>query len=332
MFTPEFQAHLCALSTYAAHVNESPSSTLASNLDAFEFTERPQFCDPPDHCGAFSPESEERLVALRSLASNNVESVRYELDHCRRTDTTELHFLSPNSCDTPGWLAHLHGRVTSISSLPLDDIHNTFQQAQTNGLTVVELFGGMASGLEMCLRNGFPIRRYIYCDKSDSARAIARHRLQGLSLQYPDLLPPSVWEHAFSTLPQDVYSITPAHLLAAGCNDGSQWFLIAGFECQDLSPAGSGAGLAGSRSNSFYPLLQILGELQSLQNRFSNPPMYLIENTAMQCTSHVRPAVQSAFDEICLRLGQPVLLDAARMGSYAHRLRNYWTNLCDPPW
>ena len=41
-------------------------------------------------------------------------------------------------------------------------------------------------------------------------------------------------------------------------------------------------------------------------------------------------AVQEAYDEICSRLGSPVLLDAARVNSYAHRLRNYWQNICAP--
>ena len=50
----------------------------------------------------------------------------------------------------------------------------------------------------------------------------------------------------------------------------------------------------------------------------------------MQCTTSIRPVVLSSFEEICDRLGPPVLLDAARVGSYTFRLRNYWTNLCNP--
>ena len=50
----------------------------------------------------------------------------------------------------------------------------------------------------------------------------------------------------------------------------------------------------------------------------------------MQSVTPVRPAVKDAYEEICSRIGPSVLLDAARTGSYAHRLRNYWTNLCNP--
>jgi hypothetical protein len=36
---------------------------------------------------------------------------------------------------------------------------------------------------------------------------------------------------------------------------------------------------------------------------------------------------QVPFPSICAALGQPVELDAARCGSYAHRLRNGWSDL-----
>jgi hypothetical protein len=53
----------------------------------------------------------------------------------------------------------------------------------------------------------------------------------------------------------------------------------------------------------------------------------LIENTAMLATGKATKLVQEAYHEICSKIGVPILLDAARVGSYSHRLRNYWTNL-----
>ena len=328
LFTPEFQSHLDTLTSRAAQMSDFTPCSLSTHLSYGDFHESPQDSglEPAEEYD-FSSGCVDRLLALRGLAANQVEKVRYELNRLPSDKpTSNLCFVPSDHPDTPAWLTLLHGRVSGVDSHPAPD--SCLQQGHNDGLTVLELFGGMASGLEMCLRNGFAIRRYIYCDKDDNARAIAQYRLQGFSFKYPDLLPPSAWESAFATLPQDVYKITPDHLRSASCQDGSQWFVIAGFECQDLSPAGSGAGLKGSRSNSFYPLLQIIGELQHLQRR-QLPPLYLVENTAMQCTQTVRPEVQASFDEICNRLGHPVVLDAAQVGSYAHRLRNYWTNLCD---
>jgi len=37
---------------------------------------------------------------------------------------------------------------------------------------------------------------------------------------------------------------------------------------------------------------------------------------------------QDDFQQVCSRIGAPVLNDAAQFGSLAHRSRNYWTNLC----
>ncbi|GAX78371.1 hypothetical protein CEUSTIGMA_g5813.t1 [Chlamydomonas eustigma] len=37
--------------------------------------------------------------------------------------------------------------------------------------------------------------------------------------------------------------------------------------------------------------------------------------------------MKDSFHELCAKIGSPVVLDAANVGSYAHRLRNYWTNL-----
>ena len=199
------------------------------------------------------------------------------------------------------------------------------------GITLFEPFGGIAAGLEMCLRNGIRIARYIYSDISASARAIAHHRLSTLTTEYPRLLPPEAWSDAFSVLPQDVYLIGSTELINAGALDGTQWLVVAGFECQDLSPAGGGRGLRGARSSSFYPLVRIIGTLQQLQ--WSRPPLYLIENTAMQVGSRSasRPGILEDFDTICSVLGPNLLLDAARVDSFAARLRNYWTNMAPTP-
>ena len=198
----------------------------------------------------------------------------------------------------------------------------------STGVTLYEPFGGLCAGLEMLLRCGVPVLRYLYSDISPQAQAVAAHRLPLLTKQYGSaLLPPEAYARAFSQLPQDVYSITTTDLLAAGARDNTQWMVVAGWECQDLSPAGSGRGLSGSRSNSFFPLVNIVGALQQLQQR--RPPAYLLENTAMQCSPSFSTRLQSDFATICDRIGACILLDAARVDSCAHRLRDYWTNLAD---
>jgi tryptophanase len=53
------------------------------------------------------------------------------------------------------------------------------------------------------------------------------------------------------------------------------------------------------------------------------PLAYMIEDTATQYTL----GSSKAMKELCAKIGFPVVLDAANVASYAHRLRNYWTNL-----
>jgi hypothetical protein len=60
------------------------------------------------------------------------------------------------------------------------------------------------------------------------------------------------------------------------------------------------------------------------------PPAYLLENVAMQHNfrhSHIKVP---EYKKLVNMLGTPLTFDAAQAGSYAHRLRNYWTNLVHP--
>ena len=234
-----------------------------------------------------------------------------------------LHTLPPYI--VPTWSSTLVQGQPRVLSINAQEALDSSIADLYDGIVLLELFGGICAGLEMALRCGIMVSRYIYCDISTSAQQAASARCAFLSSTYPHLLSPSAWAHAFTTLPQDISLITQEHLLAAGAHNSDQWMLIAGFECQDLSPAGSGKGLSGRRSSTFYPLLSILGELQFLQPY--RPPLYLIENTAMLAASSATQEVQAAYHELSVRLGPPVLLDAARVGSFAHRLRNYWTNV-----
>lgn len=265
----------------------------------------------------FSSAQWERLVALRYSAARWVDDTWEDLQAMLGAEPGRLTFTA-----APPDAFHVRG-VRAIDSTPVPG--RTIQAMLSGSVTLFEPFGGLAAGLEMLLRNGVVISRYIYCDISAAARAIAAHRLGLLSAAYPGQLPPDAWADAFRTVPQDIYAITTAELIHAGALDGTQWVVVAGFECQDLSPAGSGKGLQGAKSSSFYPLVQLLGTLQQLQ--WACPPVYLIENTAMQFGARARPELLRDYDTICDAIGPSVLLDAARVNSHAHRLRNYWSNL-----
>jgi hypothetical protein len=149
------------------------------------------------------------------------------------------------------------------------------------------------------------------------------------TIKYPHLLALEAFLHAFDTLPADVQRVDTAALLHAGAGDGGQWLVIAGWpRNKDLSAAGTGRGLGGSRSGLFYDTLRIVGTLQQLQADV--PPANILENTHMQSDNNHAFVRQQSFPAICSALGAPVALDAARCGAYAHRLRNFWSNIACP--
>lgn len=192
-----------------------------------------------------------------------------------------------------------------------------------------EPFGGLGAGIEMVLRHGVKVNRYVYADTSEVAQKVMQHRLTLLTGRYPELLPATAWEDAFTTLPMDVYEITGANI-AAVVKPGEQWLVVAGWECSDLSPAGGGKGLKGSKSSTYYQLLHLLNDLQKVGREKGNPPIgYLLENTAFQYHWSAEVAGKD-FAAVCDVLGSPLEVDAARFGSRAHRLRNFWTNLGEP--
>ncbi len=196
------------------------------------------------------------------------------------------------------------------------------------GVVVLELFGGLCAGLEMGLRNDLSVSQYFYCDISKAASTCAAHRLQQMSNAYPALLPETACKHAFA-LPQNVREWNESVVLDFLKRVGSKpILLVAGWECQDLSSAGNLTGLQGKHSNTFYDLVRIL---RLLQQHSKGPVAHVLENTAFQFNFNSEQISKDHFAEVCTHIGHPVVLDAARFGSHAHRLRNFWTNLAPQP-
>ena len=195
----------------------------------------------------------EQQMRLRSRASQQAEIA---LGNRMAPGWSSLQVLRPQPRGSLSSSPDRGGRIASVDATPVPI--QCVTGMIDNGVSILELFGGLSAGVEALLRQGVSVHKYIYCDTSVSARAISRHRLEFLTCKYPFQFPHSAWAGAFSTLPPDVYAVAehPELLVSqARCLDGTQWFLIAGFECADLSPAGSRQGLQGLKSQTFYPLL-----------------------------------------------------------------------------
>jgi hypothetical protein len=86
--------------------------------------------------------------------------------------------------------------------------------------------------------------------------------------------------------------------------------------------AGKQNGLQDGRSSQFHDMIWVMHYLHTSQRR---PPGYIVENVPVVSSSRLRTL--ESMHRIHNILGVPVLIDAAVVGSRAHRPRLWWTNL-----
>ena len=187
-----------------------------------------------------------------------------------------------------------------------------------DGVVLVELFAGLATGLAAALAQGIRIRRYVYVDVDPVAQIAAQARVGQLLDHYPTLLPSDAVRGFQSTWPHDVKLIGAAAFAASGPVD----MVIAGWECQGHSRAGAGRGLLDHRSALFFELVRLTNLLQAAQ---VSSPAYIFEN--VYSGDDRRHAVRQDFQVVRQYLGHEFAFDAAQVGARAHRYRAYWTNL-----
>jgi hypothetical protein len=73
-----------------------------------------------------------------------------------------------------------------------------------DGIVLLELFGGIGSGLVAVLQAGLKIKRYIYVDVDEAAREVAKRHSRRLRTQFPELLATSAIKTSFCMLVGDI--------------------------------------------------------------------------------------------------------------------------------
>jgi hypothetical protein len=109
-------------------------------------------------------------------------------------------------------------------------------QPPPEGIVLVEIFGGISTGLAAVLEAGITVRRYIHVDNGYAANRAVRHHIQQLLLTYPTQLSTSAIFGCCGQLPQDVTMISDEDLRRLG----HVHLIIAGWLCQGHSQAGTG--------------------------------------------------------------------------------------------
>jgi len=97
--------------------------------------------------------------------------------------------------------------------------------------------------------------------------------------------------------------------------------IILSWECQGFLATRFGESLNDIRSGFFTDMIRLITWAQSISPTLG----YVIENTPSQLDQ--KEKAQKHYTLVKHYLGKPFLLDVAQCGSYAHRLRNWWTNV-----
>jgi hypothetical protein len=134
--------------------------------------------------------------------------------------------------------------------------------------------------------------------------------------RFPQQFATTAWKASFTFLPFNIQLIQKKHMELLGLVD----FIISSWECQGFSAVGFGEGLSDTRSSLFMDMIRLITWAQSISPTLG----YVIKNTPSQLDQ--REKIQEHYTLVKHYLGELLLLDAAQCGSYAHRLRNWWTN------
>ena len=196
-----------------------------------------------------------------------------------------------------------------------------------NGVHVLDLFAGITcAGLRIVLAAGLKVKCYTSVESDEISRGISNEVLSKLQSEYPHQLSDAALRGHSKRIPQDIKMVSENDLKDLMQNKGEVHFVCGGWPCQNMSMAGSQLGMHDERFPTFLNMVHIINILQRVQ---CLPPIYCLENTWPGPAGR-KEGIDKASDIIQAFIGAPVIVDAAGLGSAAHRVRLYWTNFCEP--
>jgi site-specific DNA-cytosine methylase len=189
-------------------------------------------------------------------------------------------------------------------------------------VTVLCLFAGIGAELGGLLQAGIRIRKLLVVEIDPVARRILEFRVRCSHRGYPDQLPAVACEGLLKAMPADIRlvggpeleSFMPIHVVTVSS------------PCQGLSRANrNGRGLADNRSQLIGDAFRILAYLSRHQDV---KPAYTFK--MVDARDHPSQDARDGFTIIDRMAGgandTAVVVDAAKLGSAAHRVRAFWTN------
>ena len=205
-------------------------------------------------------------------------------------------------------------------------------------ITVLLLFGGIGTELEALLKVGVCVKRVLYVDNDAITRSAFFDRLRALTHAYPEQLPAVAYHRTATALPWDICEVGEPELQRhlgpprTGNHDDFDpiHLVTVSSPCQGFSRANRQArGLEDSRSGLITEAWRIISILQRIHRHQACEPGYIFE--MVDAGDHASPAARWGFHQMELiaggAAGSGVRIDAAKLGSAAHRTRVFWTNM-----
>jgi site-specific DNA-cytosine methylase len=119
------------------------------------------------------------------------------------------------------------------------------------GITLLELFGGIGTCFKVILQSRMVVRKYFYIYINPITRQVAASIMMELTSRFPQQFTTTTWKAGFIFLPFDIQLIQKKHMELLGPAD----LIILGWECQGFSAAKFGEGLSDTRSNLFTDMV-----------------------------------------------------------------------------
>jgi hypothetical protein len=95
------------------------------------------------------------------------------------------------------------------------------------GITLLEFFASIGTGLEALLQSGMVVQRYFYVNIDPIIRQVAASKMMQLIARFPQQFVTTTWKANFTFLPSNIQLIQKKHMELLGVVD----LIISGWEC-----------------------------------------------------------------------------------------------------
>ncbi|PNH05362.1 Retrovirus-related Pol polyprotein from transposon [Tetrabaena socialis] len=219
----------------------------------------------------------------------------------------------------PLCVSSTHGPTAGINTSLRQ--HAFFAAAEEQGVALLEAPGGLAAGLQACLRLGIKVRRYVRLEQRVEVRADLQRRLiSELARAHPLCLQLAPWRGDVGGLTRALGAAAVSRLDSMPFRQSGQWLVVGawgwgGWRGVRRTCSGCWGGVAWSEED----MLGLLGGMQRELRGVGCPaPAYVVQGPG---------TTEEQQRDLGFPFGVPALLDIAQAGVAMHAPATIYTNL-----